>query len=126
METLDEIYARIPRLKCKRRCQTACGPIGMYPAETERIRAKYWRLPVVDASLACSELREGACTIYADRPMICRLWGVVKRMHCPHGCKPSRWLSDAEAHLLMLKVEQLKEGEPVLTLPESFLVRRKG
>ena len=32
-----------------------------------------------------------ACTIYEVRPIICRLFGLVKdddRMICPYGCKP--------------------------------------
>lgn len=29
---------------------------------------------------------DGRCTQYADRPMICRLWGATPDMPCPHGC----------------------------------------
>jgi hypothetical protein len=122
VDALATIYARIPRLNCKRKCQESCGPLGIFPAEAERIRAKHYRLPVVNGALECSGLREdGACRIYADRPVLCRLWGTVKAMRCPHGCKPSRWLSDEEARLLMLEVQQLKAGEPTMTLPESML-----
>lgn len=29
------------------------------------------------------------CTVYAVRPMICRLWGVTTDMACPWGCQPT-------------------------------------
>src|SRR2546429_6087610 len=35
-----------------------------------------------------SMLRNGRCTVYEVRPMICRLWGMVEGMQCPHGCVP--------------------------------------
>lgn len=41
------------------------------------------------------------CAAYESRPMICRLWGMVKKMRCPFGCRPSRWLSDCEADELL-------------------------
>ena len=31
----------------------------------------------------------GRCTVYAARPMICRLWGVAQGMACPWGCQPT-------------------------------------
>ena len=36
----------------------------------------------------CSFLRDGRCTVYAVRPMICRLWGIDETMPCPYGCVP--------------------------------------
>lgn len=47
------------------------------------------------------------CSVYFQRPLICRLWGTVKKMACPHGCQPTTWLSDQEAGLLIQKMEEV-------------------
>lgn len=36
----------------------------------------------------CHLLKDGRCSIYADRPLLCRLFGAVPKMACPFGCKP--------------------------------------
>ncbi|HEY1728097.1 MAG TPA: YkgJ family cysteine cluster protein [Candidatus Baltobacteraceae bacterium] len=99
------LYARIPKIECRQKCQDFCGAIIQLGAFTEAERpeiehvahaAQVDRAP--DASpLACSALdRNGRCTIYAERPAICRFFGVVEGMTCPHGCEPERLLSHAE------------------------------
>jgi hypothetical protein len=32
---LDEIYAKLPKLRCQRRCQDSCGPIGGLPLDSQ-------------------------------------------------------------------------------------------
>jgi hypothetical protein len=108
-------YSRIPKLNCQRKCQEACGPIGMTPLEWRRMGSP---LPVIardDSSvfilnpdtLSCPVLSQetGLCRSYEQRPVICRLWGVVRSMACPFGCEPERWLTDEEASRLMRDVE---------------------
>ena len=61
-------------------------------------------LPVVgdtrrEASLAeldCPHLGDGGCAVYAERPVICRLFGTTSRLACPHGRRPEQML---DAHL---------------------------
>jgi hypothetical protein len=38
--TLEAIYAAVPSIKCQRKCQEACGPIGMSLTEGARLKAK--------------------------------------------------------------------------------------
>lgn len=111
---LEQIYAQIPEIKCRGKCQTSCGPIGMSPVEAQivgkvsagsiRFRA-YDEMVMVEnfdrQTMRCPALQNGRCSIYANRPLICRLWGVGKKMRCPHGCRPNRWLSDVEARTLL-------------------------
>jgi Fe-S-cluster containining protein len=56
--------------------------------------------PAPDDSLTCGALDRGRglCRAYHVRPAICRLWGVVRSLACPHGCVPERWLSDDEGY----------------------------
>ena len=127
-EQLDAIYASIPNLDCQRKCQECCGPILCSGVEFRRMK---------DASLVplgkmkgmdCPALIGGSCAVYSVRPIICRLWGVVKEMACPHGCLPERWLSDSEAKDLLRRIRKLTGGEidgpavdriPLLTPPQG-------
>lgn len=46
----------------------------------------------------------GRCAVYSVRPMICRVWGLVREMACPWGCVPDRWLSGREVQRLLASV----------------------
>jgi hypothetical protein len=91
--TLDAIWARIPDAGCKGLCQDCCGPIGMSEVERDRIHRRHG-LTIRDAetkpgTLDCPALgSDGACQVYGDRPTVCRLWGSVEALPCPHGCTP--------------------------------------
>lgn len=94
------MWARIPNMKeCKGKCANSCGPIGCSSLETKLIEERAGRelvcLPVVNS---CSMLKNGRCSVYGIRPVICRLWGVVPSMPCPHGCEPEWELSDQEGY----------------------------
>ena len=56
---------------------------------------------------AARYLQEGRCTIYDDRPLVCRLWGAAENLICPFGCKPDRYLTEAEAVDLMSRMNEL-------------------
>ena len=117
-EQLAALYARVPEMQCRGRCQDACGPIGMSTTEREQLEAAAARpLRVVGSTLLCSMLDVvGRCSGYAARPLICRLWGAVETMRCPWGCKPERLLADAEARALLEEVKAL-DGRVESTLP---------
>lgn len=89
----------LPTLVCQRKCQESCGPIAATPRERLHILRTHHRVLAPDhTGRRCRLLTtDGACSVYADRPMICRLYGLVESMRCPHGCEPSRWLTEAEA-----------------------------
>lgn len=122
--TLETIYARLPRLRCRGLCQASCGPVPMGAAEWARIAAAQagdgrdvprttevagGTMPVVGADLTCPLLdREtGRCTVYALRPLLCRLWGLAAGMPCGYGCVPERAVTDQEAHRLLGEVMRL-------------------
>lgn len=109
---LSAIHGTLPKMECRGLCQESCGPIGMSAAEASSIRRKHGSLPVMNEDLSCSALVGGRCSIYSDRPLICRLWGLVERMACPFGCLPEGgWLSDETAHAALSAVERLEAGE---------------
>lgn len=110
---LAEIYASLPTVDCKKRCHGACGPISLLGREDKAVeQAAGRKLRIVEdgsdrlllgdpPEMVCPLLRFNECSVYAARPIICRLFGVTKRMKCPYGCEPSRWLSEEEAFDLM-------------------------
>lgn len=107
-ERMDALYASLPGIECKRLCRECCGPIvqtaSMSRLEYERVAA-YPEQPFNPKDfMACSLLTPGGlCSAYTDRPMVCRLWGLVDTpvMRCPFGCVPERWLTDAEGRALL-------------------------
>jgi hypothetical protein len=91
---LDALYAQLPTIECRGKCQDSCGPIDMSVAERRRIADRGVDIPLAPTCPALSMF--GTCAVYDVRPMICRLWGVVEAMACPYGCMPEGgWLDDA-------------------------------
>jgi len=109
VDQLEAVYARLPRLVCQGRCGFACGPISASAAEYERLRQASpfrVRLRTVDAN-HCVYLKDGRCSVYRARPLICRIWGSFPGLLCPHGCQPDRWLDPAEFTELLRAVERI-------------------
>lgn len=110
------LYSLLPALPCQRKCQHSCGPIEVTQAELARMQT--WNGYHVQDSQGpkedCQFLQDGLCSVYPVRPMICRLWGLVKTMACPFGCVPSRWLSDEEAGWFLEEAQLISGGKPVI------------
>ena len=120
-QSLSGLYARLPVMHCKGKCADSCGPIGMSKAEYDALRSLVGEriqaitldtgeilLTNYDKELHCPLLANGKCSVYENRPMICRLWGMVKKMRCPHGCRPRRWISREESFDLLDAARRLK------------------
>lgn len=107
MSALNLLYAQVPTISaCTGACARSCGPIdGIFgDAEAQRILARMRGLPEPREDGTCSMLNVfGRCDIYADRPMICRLWGATAKMPCVFGCEPDApLLSEQEGRDLLV------------------------
>lgn len=128
IEALEYLYARVPSIACRRLCGEACGPMILTDLEARRLQTathvKPRTLPMItsEADLRCIYLArdQRACTVHAIRPLICRVWGVVKRLSCRYGCVPDRWLSDPEFLALAQAVEAIGGGRVLRTSPEGL------
>ena len=107
-DRLAALYTQVPNLNCIGLCHQSCGPIDMGPAEQDATATAGIRVPrafadrdIVNICPALSIL--GQCRIYQARPMICRLWGAVEGMPCPHGCRPAdgQLLTDEQGWVLL-------------------------
>lgn len=107
IRALDRLYAELPTLDCKGLCAESCGPIVMSRVEWVRITDKVGHEPVGGPDLTCPLLAGERCTVYDIRPTICRLWGMVPAMPCPHGCVPSRPLTDLEGYEYLLRAGEI-------------------
>lgn len=123
-EKLDKIYKKLPKLNCKGLCTQSCSLIKIGKLERARIEKVVGYdafikdenfletvMSMKQEDWACSLLKEGKCSIYRIRPLICRLFGLVKKMACPFGCVPSRWLSDEEGRKFLIKAKYYDNAE---------------
>ena len=125
---LDRLYAAVPAVPCRRLCGEACGPVILTDLEARRLQVashvKPRTLPMIasGADLRCIYLTpaQDGCTVHAIRPLICRVWGALKRLSCPHGCVPERWISDSEFVALAIAVEKIGGGRVLRTGPEGL------
>lgn len=118
-EKLAKIYERVPSFECKGLCQESCGPIGMSQAEAQVIRERVGARVKIEGDgpqvflmrfpkLTCPLLNpDGKCSVYANRPAICRIWGAVREMACPHGCRPKKWMTKVESYDVLSATENL-------------------
>jgi hypothetical protein len=137
-EALRAVYDSLPTMECRKLCgHTFCSFIAMSPYEAGTmdracsdagISVQWVELspslgpkqmrgaavaprvsPTTGTCIALDQL--GRCRVYDARPLICRLWGVVEAMSCPHGCAPEYWLSEGEARNLQNFISVIGDWE---------------
>ena len=107
---LHNIYRKVPRSHCTGQCVEACGTIALSKGEFDHLTKITGEKPhLVGAS--CSLLKEGRCSEYRDRPLVCRLFGSVDdpALNCSFCDGPK--ISKAAAWKLLDEVQGLF-GEP--------------
>lgn len=107
-QALQDLYAELPALECKRLCSESCGPVFMVRVEWQRICRVLGEERQGDpGTLVCPILEEGRCAAYDVRPTICRLWGMVETMKCPWGCIPDRYLTHEEGLEFLVRAGEI-------------------
>lgn len=118
---IDAILDEIPSFKCKEGCADCCGPIQLSRLEYLRcmkasgrtvkdvrqhmarnLKHKIYQCPLLNK-------KTNHCSVYEVRPVICRIFGVVKDLPCPHGYgpDPADTLSEDRAHEILTLVNEL-------------------
>lgn len=90
----------------------------MSPLERQQLRQVGARIPIPLVALqqlrdsgdySCPALREGRCTVHEQRPAICRMWGTVDSLPCPHGCAVSPgMLPDSQAFGILREIHAIE------------------
>src|SRR3954465_8601297 len=122
IERLEALYAKLPRVECKGLCFVACGPVPMTQLEADRIRSATpkRRPPMMHEDITCVYLTsKRRCSVYDARPLMCRVWGVIKSLSCMHGCIPERWLTPSEFLAIAQELERIG-GDLFVTTTEGL------
>lgn len=92
--TLRFIRRRILEFECEPGCHDCCGPVTASGEEMARLPRKSdaEHAAALDA-LSCPYLGKTGCQVYAERPLICRLFGTTPRLACPRGKRPAAMIA---------------------------------
>ena len=88
LKHLREFVTKNYEGKCKNGNYDCCGGVMMTPEEKERIDKVMPKAPYGKGKDYCEYLtKEGKCSVYDERPIICRSFGLIKEMNGPcKGC----------------------------------------
>lgn len=114
---MRDIWSRVPEVHCKGLCgDTVCTNVPLMPVEHRFLSERYGAVhhiqivrhldettgavvvaPTLGVSTdpdhaGCPFYRQNRCSIYEDRPLMCRIYGhpVGELAGCPHGCRVER------------------------------------
>ena len=86
---IDQLRLQIPSFACEPGCHDCCGPVTASSEEMARLPVKSAAEHAAAlADWCCPHLGEQGCQVYAERPLICRLFGTTLRLVCPRGKRP--------------------------------------
>ena len=107
MTDFAALYRRIPSAQCKGLCWGACGPILVQADELTAIEEADGTGVKREDGLCPYLNSEQRCSVYEARPLICRLYGVVEGLPCPHDCISLRTLSNEEVEQLLFEAARI-------------------
>lgn len=129
MSKIDNLYKKIPHIKCQGKCHHTCGLIDMAPIELARINERIgdnlldkFKNNVKSGCLSCPMLKNEKCSIYDIRPMICRLYGVADGLQCMWGCKPTKLLKRRKARELIQEAAKIPINDNSSQETHKYLV----
>jgi hypothetical protein len=118
---LAELRARIPDgFRCVDDCVGCCGPVLHSALEQARIDAIGGVKQAGPGICDCHYLRGKACGIYAERPLMCRLYGNTPLLPCPYGGQSSHMLTIGETLEILDEYDSLS-GETVECTAGTFV-----
>jgi hypothetical protein len=112
--TYKQLCDKIPLMACKAGCSDCCGLVLFSKSEWKRIQGERQKQAAIED---CEYLHGNHCSIYEQRPFLCRLFGAVSEpgdmMSCPHGCRPENPLTPEEAQALMSQYLAMFHGQDI-------------
>ncbi|KAF1718765.1 YkgJ family cysteine cluster protein [Pseudoxanthomonas wuyuanensis] len=108
---LEDLRRRIPSFTCIVGCHDCCGPVTASSEEVARLPVKTEaEHEAALAELSCPYLGQHGCEVYAERPLICRLFGTTPRLLCPNGKRPVYMIdtrTESEIHQFLATTRQV-------------------
>ena len=130
---MKRLWRMVPYIHCKGLCQRDCSNVPIMPVEALYLIEKHnavllpaihglneqVMMPTLGLNKPCEFLRDGRCSIYEDRPLVCRMFGhPILTLDCGHGCK-ARTPMKVEAFMdLMKSMSMILELDGDKPLPE--------
>lgn len=108
---IDQLRRQIPGFACEPGCHDCCGPVTA--SSEEMARLPHRSDAEHDAALAnwdCVHLAPHGCEAYAERPLICRLFGTTASLPCPRGRGPEHATApdvEQQVHELIASTRQV-------------------
>jgi Fe-S-cluster containining protein len=108
---IDHLRQNIPSFACVPGCHDCCGPVTASSEEMARLPVK--SDAEHDAALDelnCVHLGPNGCTVYDQRPLICRLFGTTPSLPCPNGRGPEQMIEpriEQQIHQLIASTRQV-------------------
>lgn len=104
---IQKLYDKIPSFRCKEGCVRCCDNWIQYaPEEAERCGGFDY------VERECPKLDgEKRCTVYPDRPFICRIFASSEIMPCPYGYGPEHPLNREETMALLREYLRLRKEQ---------------
>ncbi|HEX8596280.1 MAG TPA: YkgJ family cysteine cluster protein [Pseudomonas sp.] len=88
-QKIRSLRQQIPSFECVPGCHDCCGPVTTSPEEMARLpRKTAAEQEAAMDELNCVHLGPNGCTVYDERPLICRLFGTTPKLPCPNGRRP--------------------------------------
>lgn len=118
------VWSSVPKVHCKGLCQKECGNVPLLPVEALYLEQKLGRtfpeavhgnrfvFKTLGDKVFCPFLTEisyrGRCSIYEDRPMICRSYGHdIDALRCEWGCEVERPMTTlSKVHKILIQISQ--------------------
>ena len=104
MTEIQTIYTKIPISSCVEKCFKCCTNMVQFTPSELKAMGGY------EYNGVCSHLIDGKCSIYENRPFVCRIYGTSELLKCDD-CTPERFLSENETVELVHQYTQLKMKE---------------
>lgn len=105
--TKEEIYAKLPPTRCSDTCYKCCTNIVQFSRSEEEAMGGY------EWNGKCSHLVDGKCSIYENRPFVCRIFGASVLFEC-EGCTCDEPLGEEETKELVHEYISMKKREEAL------------
>ena len=121
---LRKLYAKIPTFKCIEGCTKCCGVVPWSAPEFNKLGDKGGQHPIIqvhegtvtpmrsDGCMDCPFYSDQGCTVYEDRPFMCRLYGTVENLPCVMGQKPAKMLSAQRGGELVAEYMAIVQEHP--------------
>jgi hypothetical protein len=110
-DIIAHLRYHIPAFECVPGCHDCCGPVTTSSEEMSRLPVKTdAEHDAALADLRCVHLGPNGCEVYAERPLICRLFGTTPHMACPNGRRPEHMVDpeiERQVHFYIANTRQV-------------------